>query len=134
MSRAGEDMVRELAKLLGDDLTKTAAKKEKEEKDEKKEDKKEEKKEKCEKCDKEECECKKEKKEDKKDEKKEDKKEKKDKKKKKAEVLVGVVNDLVKMANELDAAGASEAASLVDDALQVIMKGLEGSADAEKKS
>ena len=47
---------------------------------------------------------------------------------------MGVVNDLVKMANDLDAAGAVEAAGLVDDALQVIMKGLEDSADAEKKS
>lgn len=127
MSRAdGNDMIRELLRLNGTDtVVKTASEKE-DKKEEKKEDKKEEKC--CEKCGKEKCECKEDKKEDKKEEKKEDKKEdKKDKKskKKKAEVMLGVINELVKLANDSDASGADEAASLVDDALQIIMKNVE---------
>ena len=123
MSRSGDEMIHNLAKLLDVEMTKTAAKKEdkKEEKEEKKEDKKEEKK--CEKCGKEKCECKEEKKEDKKEEPK--KEEKKDKKKKKAEVLFGVINELVKLANELDEAEAVEASNLIDGALQVIVKNLD---------
>jgi len=126
MSRSGDEMINNLVKLLDVDLVKTAAKKEdkKEEKEEKKEEKDEKKEEKkCEKCGKEKCECKEEKKEDKKEEKKEDKKE--DKKKKKSEVLFGVINELVKLANELDEAEAVEASNLIDDALQAIVKNLE---------
>jgi hypothetical protein len=125
MSRAGEEKVLELSRLLSTDTVKTAAKKEKDE------DKKEEKKEKCKECDKEECECeKKDKKDEKKDEKKQDKndekkEDKKKSKKKKAEIMLGVVNDLVKLANELDTAGADDAANLVDEALQIIMKNID---------
>ena len=106
MSRAGNEMVAELSKLLNKydvSLEKTAAKKE-DEKDEKKEDKKEKKEEK--------------------DEKEKKDKKKKDKKKKKAEVMMDVVNSLVKLAEDLDADGAKEAADLVDDALQVIIKNM----------
>ncbi len=115
MSRYGDEMVAELANLLnkhGVGLDKTAAKKE--EKEDKKEDKKEEKAEK------------KEEKADKKEDKKEEKAEKKEKakKKKKAEFMSEVLSNLVKLAEELDAAGAEEAASLVDDALQVIVKNI----------
>lgn len=112
MSRYGDEMVAELASLLnkhGAGLDKTAAKKEDKEEKEDKKDKKEEK----EKAEKEE-----------KAEKKEEKKEKADKKKKKAEFMAGVLDNLVKLAEELDAAGAGEAASLVDDALKVIVKNI----------
>ena len=128
MSRYGDEMIQDLAKLLNvDELTKTAEKKE-----DKKEDKKDEKK--CKECDKEPCECKKEEnKEDKKEEKepkKDEKKEKKepkkdDKKKKKAEVMFGIVTDLVKLANDLDDQGATEASDIIDDALKAIMNTLD---------
>lgn len=108
MSRAGDEMILELASLLGTETVKTAAKKD--DKDEKKEDKKDEKKE--EKAEK----------EDKKDDK-EDKKD--DKKEKEASVMMSVVQDLVKLAGELDDIGAEDASSLVDDALKVIVDGLE---------
>ena len=133
MLRSGEDMIRELVKLMGTDtVVKTAT--EKAEKDEKRAEKKEEKK--CEKCEKELCECKeiKEKEEakaEKAEQKEEDKKEKEDakkdkkNKKKKAEVMLGVVSELCKLANDLDTTGADEAASLVDEALQVIMKNVD---------
>lgn len=112
MSRYGDEMVAELANLLnkhGVGLDKTAAKKEDKEEKEDKKDKKEEKDEKKDKKEKE--------------DKKEDKKEKADKKKK-AEFMSGVLSNLVKLAEELDAAGAGEAASLVDDALKVIVKNI----------
>jgi len=110
MSRSGEEMMLELATILGT-MQKTAAKKDE---DDKKEDKKEEKEDKKE--------------ED--DEDKEDKKEEDDKKEdKKASVMMGVVSSLVKLANELDEVGAEEASSLVDEALQVIVKNLEKPAE-----
>lgn len=105
MSRAGEEMVQELARLLNTGMDKTAAKKDDEEKKP------------C-KCgkdcdcgcegDSEKCKCEK----------------KKDDDKKKASTMMSVVNDLVKLANELDEAGADEASGLVDDALKVILEGL----------
>ena len=49
------------------------------------------------------------------------------KKKKKAELMSAVLNNLVKLAEELDASGADDAASLVDDALKVIVKNLKDS-------
>jgi hypothetical protein len=102
MSRSGDDMVRELTKLLGNDsVVKTASTKE------------EEKKELCKKCDKEDCAC--------------DGEEKKDTEKK-ASVLLSVVNDLTKLATELDEAGADVASGLVDDALQIIVKNLQAKA------
>jgi len=107
MSRSGDEMVLQLASLLGTDTVKTASK---EEKGEEKEDKKEEKKE-----DKEE-----EKKEEKEEEKEEDKK-----KEKKADVMTGVLQDLVKLATELDEIGAEDAAGLVDDAIKTIVDGIE---------
>lgn len=110
MSRAGEEMILELAGLLGTDTVKTAAKKD-DDKDDKK-DKKEEKAEKKEKEDKE--------KKDKKDKEKKDK----EKKDKKASVMIGVLQSLVKLAGELDEMGAEEASSLVDDALKVIVDGI----------
>jgi len=112
MSRAGEEMILELAKLMGTNTVKTAAKKD--DKDEKK-DKKEEKEEKAEKKEKKEKDDKKEKKED-----------------KKASVMMNVINNLVKLADELDEAGADEASSLVDDALRVIVKNLEKKKIAEE--
>lgn len=105
MSRAGEEMVLELATLLDNPVMKTAAKDD--EKDEKKEDKKEE---------------------DKKEEKKEDEKDEKEEKKedkKEASVMVRVLQDLVKLASELDEIGADDASGLVDDALKVIVDNLE---------
>jgi len=127
MSRMGDDMISNLSKLLDVGLDKTAAKKEK--KDEK-----------CEECGKDPCMCKelkakekaKEKAEKEKAKEKADKaKAKKDKKKKKAEVVAGVVNELVKLANELDSVGAVDASDLVDDALNVILKNLETETDTE---
>jgi len=121
MSRMGDEMVAELSKLLGNGLDKTAAKKEKED-------------EKCEECGKEPCKCKEmaKKEKDKAKADKEKEKEKADKakakakkKKKKAEVLAGVVGELVKLADELDAAGAPEASGLVDEALNVLVTNLE---------
>ena len=109
MSRAGEEMMLELANLLGSDVVKTAAKKDDDDK-EKKDDKKE-------------------KAEEKEDKEKAEKKEKDDKKKekedKKASVMMNVINDLVKLAEELDEVGAEEASGLVDDALRVIVNNLE---------
>jgi len=89
MSRSGEEMVRELSKLLGTEIVKTAANKEEV------------------------------------IEKKEEVVENKEDKVKKSEVMLGVINDLVKLANELDSAGADDASNLVDEALQVIMNNLE---------
>lgn len=102
MSRAGEEMMLELHQLLNKQgLVSTAAKKDDDDKkDEKKEEAKKEE-------------------EDKKDEKKEDKKDKK------ASVMMGVIQDLVKLAEELDDAGAEEASLAVDDALKTIVDSLE---------
>lgn len=115
MSRAGEEMILALAGLLGTETVKTAAKK-----DDDKDDKKDKAKEKKEKA--------KEKEEKEKAEKAE-KKEKDDKKKekedKKASVMLGVLQNLVKLAGELDEMGAEEASGLVDDALKVIVDGLD---------
>ena len=102
MSRSGDEMILQLASLLSTSTVKTAAKKD-EEKEDKKEDKKEEAKEK------------KDKKKDKKEEKEE----------KKASLIMGLVQDLVKLAGDLDDAGAEEASALVDDALRSIVDGLE---------
>jgi hypothetical protein len=103
MSKFGNEMVAELANLLNKHevgLGKTAAKKEmKEEKSDKKE-KAEDKEEKA------------------------DKKEKSKSKKKKKSDFENLLNNLVKLAEELDASGAEEAASLVDDALKVIVKNI----------
>ncbi|MFA5023468.1 MAG: hypothetical protein WC523_00725 [Patescibacteria group bacterium] len=116
MSQSGNEMMRNLAKLLDVDMVKTAAKKE--DKEEKKEEKKDEK-------DEDKDEKKEEKKEDKEEEKEEKKDEKKDKKKKKSAVMFGIINDLVKLANELDDAGATDASNLIDDALQVLNQNLD---------
>ena len=101
MSKYGNEMISDLANLLNkhSGLDKTAAKK-----DDKKEDKEEAKK-----------------------EKEKEKAKAKAKKKKKAE-LSGLLNNLVKLAEELDAAGSEEAASLVDDALKVIVKSIKDEA------
>jgi len=113
MSRAGEEMILELATLLGTETVKTAAKKEdEEEKEGKKHEEKESK------------EFEKGEKEEEKEAKKE-KKEKKEKKDKKATLIMSVVQDLVKLAGELDEMGADEASSLVDDALRVIVDSIE---------
>ena len=135
MTRYGNDMISELSKLLGSELVKTAAEKEvKEDKAEKKEEAakaKEEAKEEKAAAKEEAAEAKAEAKEEKAKEKEEAAEEKaaakakKDKKKKKAETMMAVVQDLVKLANELDAAGAEEASGLVDDALKVIIENLE---------
>lgn len=53
-----------------------------------------------------------------------DKKEKAKAKKKKKSDFESLLNNLVKLAEELDASGAEEAASLVDDALKVIVKNI----------
>lgn len=95
MTRAGDEMIHVLATLLDTNTIKTASKKDKEEDVEKKDNGKDKKKEK----------------DDEKDEKKD----------KKASVIVSVVNDLVKIANDLDNAGAQEASDLVDDALKIIL-------------
>jgi len=112
MSRAGDEMILELATLLGTDTVKTAAKKDekKEKKEEKEKDEKEDKKEKK--------------------EEKEDKKE--DKEKKKASLMAGVLQDLVKLATELDELGAEEASSLVDDALRVIVDNIKAEETTEE--
>jgi hypothetical protein len=125
MSRTGNEMINELSKLLGSEMVKTAA--EKEDKKEEKEKAKEEKEE----AKAEEKAAKEEEKAEKKEEKEKGKKDKKDKKKKKAEVMMGVINDLVKLANELDASGADDASGLVDDAIKVIMENIEKSAHFE---
>lgn len=106
MSRSGNEMMLELASLLGT-LEKTAAKKDDSEcdKDEAKMD--ESKEEGAAKCEKKVM------------------KKKVKKKKKKADVMMDVVSSLVKLAGELDEAGADEASSLVDDALRVIVKNIE---------
>lgn len=111
MSRAGEEMILELANLLGTDVVKTAAK---EDDDKEKKEKAKEKKEKAN-----------EKEEKEKAEKKEKDDKKKEKEEKKASVMMNVINDLVKLAEELDEVGAEEASSLVDDALRVIVQNLE---------
>jgi len=105
MSRSGDEMMLELAALMGT-LEKTAAKK-----DDKKDDKADKEKE--------------DKKEEKAEKEKKEKEDKKDKKDKKAEVMMHVVNNLVKLAGELDEIGAEEASSLVDDALRIIVKNIE---------
>jgi hypothetical protein len=119
MSRAGEEMILELAGLLSTETVKTAAKKDddKDKKDEKKDEKL------CAKCGKKDCPCGCKGDADKckcpekdKDDKKEDKK---------ASVMMSVLQDLVKLAGELDDIGAEEASGLVDDALKVIVDGLE---------
>jgi uncharacterized protein YwgA len=90
MSKYGDEVMFELAKLLEqqDALTKTAAKKEKVEAVEDEEEKEEK---------------------------------KKPKKKKHKKAFADVLNNLVKLAAELDAAGAKEAADLVDDALNILV-------------
>jgi len=104
MSRSGEEMMVELAGLLNNSkIVATAAKKDDDDKKEKKEEKKE-----CKKCKCDPCEC--------------DKKDKKDKKE--AEAVMGVINDLVKLAGDLDALGEDKASAAVDDALKVIVEGL----------
>ena len=114
MTRAGDEMILQLASLLGTDTVKTAAKK-KEDKKEEKEDKKDEKKEE------------EEEKEDDKDEKK-----KEEKKEKKASVMSSVLKDLVKLASELDELGAEEASDLVDDALRSIVQNINNSVKEEE--
>lgn len=103
MTRSGDEMIFELSSLL-----KTAAKKEEKYNFEKHDDK--EKKE-CEDCEEE-------------NKKKSKKDKKKEKKSKKASKLMGVVNSLVRLASDLDNSGDIEASSLVDDALQVILKNI----------
>lgn len=114
MSRAGEEMVLELAALLNNDLVKSAAKEDGDDKEDKKP---------C-KCGKKDCKCGCEGDSDKCKCKKEEEK-KDDKKDKKASIMVRVLQDLVKLAGELDEIGADGASSLVDDALRVIVKNLE---------
>lgn len=57
-----------------------------------------------------------------------DAKDKEDKTKdhKKASVVANVVNTLVKLADDLDVAGDSEASDLVDNALSIIMQNIDG--------
>lgn len=112
MSRAGEEMILELASLLNTDTVKTAAKK-----DDDKDDKKP-----C-KCGKKDCKCGCEGDSDKCKCKKEEAK-KDEKKDKKASVMMGVLQNLVKLAGELDEMGAEEASGLVDDALKSIVDNL----------
>jgi len=117
MSRAGEEMVLELATLLNNGVVKTAAKKDEEEKEGKKHEEKESKE--FEKGEEEE-----EKEADKGKDKKKGKKDKKDEKKE-ASIMVRVLQDLVKLASELDELGADAASELVDSALKVIVANLE---------
>jgi len=100
MSRNGDEMMLELATLLGA-MQKTAGKKDDDKDEEKKEESKKD------------------------EEKKDDEKKKDGKKDKKADVMMNVVSSLVKLAGELDELGAEEASSLVDDALRVIVKNIE---------
>jgi hypothetical protein len=95
MSRAGDEMILELAAIM-----KTAAKKKEDMPEDKPKDKK---------------------KEDMPEDKPKDKK-KEDDKKKKACVMANILNDLVKIANVLDESGATEASDLVDEALQIVLK------------
>ncbi|KKM65176.1 hypothetical protein LCGC14_1493930 [marine sediment metagenome] len=113
MSRAGEEMILALAGLLGTETVKTAAKKDDDKDDKKDKAKAKEKKDKA-----------KEKEEKEKAEKKEKDDKKKEKEDKKASVMFGVLQNLVKLAGELDEMGADEASILVDDALKVIVDGL----------
>ena len=101
MSRSGDEMMLELFNLLNKQgLVSTAAKKDDEEdKDEPKDDEKDE------------------------------KEDKKDKDKKKKAVVMGVLNELTKLASELDEAGAEEASSVVDEALRVIVRDLQTDAE-----
>lgn len=48
---------------------------------------------------------------------------------KKASVVANVVNTLVKLADDLDAAGDSEASDLVDNALSIIMQNIDGNVE-----
>lgn len=114
MSRAGEEMVLELASLLNTDIVKSASKDEEEKEGKEHEEKESKEKEKVEQ---EEKEAKK---------KKDDAKKKKDKK---ASVMVHVLRDLVKLAGELDDLGADEASGLVDDALRSITNSITKSAE-----
>jgi len=112
MSRTENEMFDILSKLLPaeENVVKTAkAKEDKEDKEDKK---------------------------DKKDEKedKEDKKDEKEDKKSKSSVIMSLVSDLVKLAGELDEAGAEEASSLVDDALRVIVDNIKANAQASEES
>lgn len=108
MTRAQNEMIQKLASLLGPSEVKTAAKK-----DDDKEDKKDEK---CCKCGKEDCKC------GCKGDADKCKCEPKDEdKKKKAEVIVAVMNDLVKLADGLDDIGAGKASDMVDDALKHVV-------------
>lgn len=95
MSKSGDEVMFELAKLLNkeDGLNKTAEKKEKCE---------------CGEC--EECLG--------------EKKEKKPKAKKKKKAFADVLANLVKLAEQLDVSGAKEAASLVDDALKILVSNI----------
>ena len=112
MSRAGEEMILALSSLLNTDVVKTAAKKDDDKKEEKKEGKKDDKKP-C-KCGDKDCkECK----DDKKEEKKKDEKKGKDKE----SAVLNVLNNLTKLAGELDNVGADEASGLVDEALKIIV-------------
>lgn len=126
-TRMGNEMILELAGILGaDSLNKTAAKKDDGncdgcgkpsqfcKKDDCGKDDKEDKKDKDDKDDKDE-----DKKEDKKDDKKEDKKD--DDKK---EAVMDVLNGLSKLASDLDEMGADDASSAVDDALKIIVQNL----------
>jgi len=111
MSRSGDEMMLELHNLLSKQGLMVTAAKEDDEKDDDKDDKKLPP-----------FMKKKDDKEDKKDKKKEDKKD--DKKKKKA-VVLGVLQELTKLATELDEAGADDASSAVDEALRVIVRDLQ---------
>jgi hypothetical protein len=108
MTRAGDEMILELASLLNTDMVKNAAKKDENDKDENDKDEKDE--------------------EEKKDEAKDKEKEKNDKK----ASLISVVNDLVKLAGELDDMGAEEASNLVDDALKTIVDSFQSDKSSEE--
>lgn len=111
MSKAGEEMVLELASLLGSNVVKTAAAKD---------DDDDEKKDKPCKCGKKDCGCGCKGDSDKCKCKKEDKKPDK-----KAFVMAGVLKSLVKLAGDLDDIGADEASTMVDEALKIIVKNFE---------
>lgn len=120
MSVSGDEMMVKLASLLGPTTDKTAAKKDDNEKEDKEKDKSEDKKdkkdEKCCKCGKKDCKC---------GCKGDPDKCKCDAKKKKAELVAGVMNDLVKLASELDDLGAEKASDLVDVALRQVVAAFE---------
>lgn len=117
MTRSGDEMMLELHNLLNKQgLFSTASKKE-DDKDDEEEDKKgKEDKDKKDKDDK--------------NEKEKDKKEEGDKKK---ATIMTVLNELTKLASELDKAGADDASSAVDEAMRAIVKNIESEQSSQSE-